>query len=178
MSRSLSPAEERSMRLPIVVAMTVGALAVAVAVASDMKERRHQIAQSAADASLARIAGPPCPAVARGAYAQPLRPDKMFDFNDVDFARHFGQANCDVAPTKGALGQGFYPVCQFSSPAVLAVRTARGMYYFEPGVGRAATVSVQDGVARCVLASPYWSAYMRAVTDTDVGGRPAPVKPG
>jgi len=178
MSRFLSPAEERPRRWPIVAALAVGAVSVAAAVISDMRERSHQIAQSDADAGLSRIVGPPCPTVARGAFAQPLRPDKVFEFNSVDFASHFGHVDCGVASARDALGQGFYPVCQFSSPAVLAIGTAGKVFYFEPGLGRAATVSVRGGVARCVLASPYWAAYMRAVTQTDANGKPLPAKPG
>jgi hypothetical protein len=46
------------------------------------------------------------------------------------------------------------------------------MFYFEPGVGRVATVSIVDDTPRCVLASPYWSEYTRLVTTSVGAGEP------
>ena len=73
---------------------------------------------------------------------------------------------------KGLLGNGYQLVCQFSSPAVLAVQTGKGLFYYEPGIGQKATVFVLDGTPRCVLASPFFAEWMRQVTETDANGRP------
>ncbi|HEY5105896.1 MAG TPA: hypothetical protein VII73_03880 [Caulobacteraceae bacterium] len=118
------------------------------------------------------ISGTSCASVSHAAFAEPLKPDQVFAFDRVDFGRRFGGSYCSTASTKGTFGLLTHPVCQFSSPAVLAVRTSKGMFYFEPKVGQVATVSVSGGVARCVLASPYWSQYTRLVTHSGGNGAP------
>jgi hypothetical protein len=61
---------------------------------------------------------------------------------------------------------------QFSSPAGLSVVTAPGASYFEPGIGQEASVFVANGVARCVMASPYFKRWKEAMTETDASGAP------
>jgi hypothetical protein len=78
----------------------------------------------------------------------------VFDYNGVTFGRDFGNADCSVAAAEGTLGLGSYDVCQFTGPAVLYVRTPRGAFYYQPGVGRRATVMTPNGAPRCVMAAP------------------------
>jgi hypothetical protein len=118
----------------------------------------HQvIARSTADTRLDAIVGPPCPA-SRPAFDRALKIQGplpyVFDFNGVRFGRYFGYADCTVAASKDALGMGSYDVCQFTGPSALYVKTARGEFYFTPGVGHKATVLTEGGVARCVMAAP------------------------
>ena len=155
---------------PIILAMIVmSALAVTI---WSITQQSHEIAQTTVETRAQEIVGPPCPSVLSAAIAQPLRPVNVFDFDGVAFARRFGEADCSAIAAKGLLGNGYQLVCQFSSPSVLAVRTGKGLYYFEPGPGREATLFVKDGAPRCVLASPYFARWKRAVTETDSQGRP------
>jgi len=120
----------------------------------------HQtIAQSTADTHLAAIVGPPCPsltadAARRSLKAQDVALSYVFDFNGDTFGRVFGYADCSVAASSDGIGS--YDVCQFTSPAVLYVKTARSEAYFAPGVGRKATVMTRDGAPSCVMAAPVW----------------------
>jgi hypothetical protein len=138
----------------------IGALAtLAVGTAWELLSERHTIAQSTANANLAAIAGPPCPAVSAAAFqsalqAQGLALKYVFDFNGDTFGRAIGDGECDVAAAKGGGGLASYNVCQFTGPAVLYVKTGRGAFFFTPGVGHKATVTTEGGVARCVLAAP------------------------
>jgi hypothetical protein len=119
---------------------------------------RWVIAKSTADTNLAAIVGPPCPsltaeAAQRSLKAQGVALSYVFEFNGATFARVFGYADCSVASKDGI---GPYDVCQFTSPAVLYVKTARREAYFVPGIGRKATVMTQDGAPSCVIAAPAW----------------------
>jgi len=68
--------------------------------------------------------------------------------------RAIGDGDCDVAAANGTAGLGSYDVCEFTSPAVLNVKTGRGEFFFLPGVGRKASVMTEGGIARCVMAAP------------------------
>jgi hypothetical protein len=116
---------------------------------------RQTIAQSAAETGT--IVGPPCPAASRADFESTVKLQGplpyVFEFNGASFGRYFGYADCSVAPPKDG-GLGSYDVCQFTSPSTLYVKTPRGEFYFQPGVGRKATVMTEGGVARCVMAAP------------------------
>jgi hypothetical protein len=155
---------------PVFIA-AVAAVAVAAAVWS-VRQQSAQIADATADTHAEAIVGPPCPQVANARYRQPLSPINTFDWNGVRFGRRFGEAECSAVAHKNLLGNGYEHLCQFSSPAVLSVVTAKGAFYFEPGLGQEASVFVADGVARCVMASPYFKRWKEAVTETDDSGAP------
>jgi len=120
----------------------------------------RQVAQSDVQTNVAGIVGPPCPALTRAGFERTLTlqgPIKyVFEFNGAQFGRYFGHADCSVAASKTGLGLGSYPVCQFTSPALLEVKTPRGEFYFQPPIGQKATVLTPDGQARCVMAAPAW----------------------
>ncbi|HWF78516.1 MAG TPA: hypothetical protein VN694_15225 [Caulobacteraceae bacterium] len=138
----------------------IGAVAMfAIGTAWELLSERHTIAQSTANANLAAIAGPPCPAVSAAGFqsalkAQDLTLKYVFDFNGDTFGRAIGDGDCDVAAAKGSGGFGSYDVCQFTGPAVLYVKTGRGEFFFLPGLGHKATVMTEGGSARCVMAAP------------------------
>jgi hypothetical protein len=118
---------------------------------------RKLVAERVADAKAWRIDGPPCPASDRatlldGRHKKGLR---RFDYEDVTFIRRFGHVSCAPIYEQGGKSDRFYPVCQFTSPDDLLIRTKKGEWYFKPGPGQAATVSTQGGEARCVLASKF-----------------------
>ena len=104
------------------------------------------------------IAGPPCPGLSHQAFvdghmAAPL----AFDFGDVQFARRYGHVDCSMVAGKGGAGA-FYPVCDFTGPAVVVVTTKKGDVYFAPGVGNGVTVSVPNGQPKCVMGSKFRKA--------------------
>jgi hypothetical protein len=109
-----------------------------------------------ADAKAWTIQGPPCPSLTRDAFqAQNLKPRRSFDYREVKLARAYGHVECRQIKNGGGQGLGSHTVCQFTSPAVLQVTTSKGDFFFLPGIGKPATVSIEQGVARCVLAGDY-----------------------
>ena len=134
-------------------------LTLAITTAWELGAERHQIALSTEDAKLSAIIGPACPQVSAAAFqsavtAQGRGLRYAFDFNGDSFARSFGDGDCGVAAANGSLGLGTYDVCEFTSPGVLSVKTARGQFYFLLGLGQKATVMTPNGIARCVMAAP------------------------
>ena len=94
------------------------------------------------------VAGAPCPAASPG----PSQSRYLMSFHGVEFGRRFGHAEC--AFIRGPEGHG--PVCQFTSPADLEVKTEKGLFRYAPGVGQPATVSViGDEAPRCVMATRF-----------------------
>lgn len=121
-----------------------------------------ELRDSTRDTRLAAIVGPPCPRITLADFiAHQQEAPKVTSFNGLTFARRFGEVSCSVVVAKGDLGGGLglksYPVCQFTSPDVLKVQTAKGVIYFEPGLGRKASLISSAGGVRCVMAAPDWS---------------------
>ena len=140
-------------RLVIAVA-AVGALAVpsVTLLLSLQKNRREAVAL--AQATL--ITGPPCPAMTAQAFAaRGFKVKNPLSYDGAVMLRASGHVSCSPIAYDGGRGLDTYPVCQFTSPGALKVTTAKGDFYFVPGIGRPATVSTPDGVARCVLASNF-----------------------
>lgn len=114
--------------------------------------RRH-IELATAEARAWTIAGPPCPTLTRQAYeAGPVRATLQVQLGDISFDRAYGHVSCNFIAYDGGRGFGDYPVCQFTSPAVVHVSTPKGETWFFPSTGPA-TVSVPHGVPRCVMAA-------------------------
>lgn len=130
------------------------ALAVVIVPAAIWSWNRH-IELATADAGEWTIAGPPCPRLTRQAYlAGPVHATQEFQLGDFSFARAYGHVSCNFIAYDSGRGFGDYPVCQFTSPAVLQVKTPQGEFYFFPSTGPA-TVSVPHGTAQCVMASNF-----------------------
>ncbi len=118
-----------------------------------------ELRDSTRDTKLSAIVGAPaCPRITPADFiAHQQEAPRVTSFNGLTFARRFGEVSCSVVEAKQGFGLKSYPVCQFSSPDVLKVQTAKGVVYFEPGIGRRASlISSADGV-RCVMAAPDWS---------------------
>jgi hypothetical protein len=151
---------ERGLAGMIPRAVFVGVLAtLAIGTAWELLSERHTIAVSTQAANLSAIAGPPCPAVSAMAFGSALKRQGLtlkyvFNFNGDVFGRAIGDGDCDVAAANGSAGLGSYDVCEFSSPAVLYVKTGKGEFFYLPGVGHKATVMTPNGIARCVMAAP------------------------
>jgi hypothetical protein len=94
------------------------------------------------------IEGPACPAAGPG----PSKSRYLMTFHGVEFGRRFGHAEC--AFIRGPAGHG--PVCQFTSPADLEVRTEGGVFRYAPGIGQPATISViGEAPPSCVMATRF-----------------------
>jgi hypothetical protein len=118
-----------------------------------LKRRTEAVATAKAWA----ITGPPCPTVSAAEFeAKKYRLRASFDYGGATFARTAGHVDCAaVVPKGGTALTGAYPVCQFTSPAVVKLTTSKGEFYFVPGAGQPATVSAPDGVGQCVMASKF-----------------------
>jgi hypothetical protein len=121
-----------------------------------IKERERSIAASAA----AHAGAPACPTLTAGEFeAAHHRRLQGVQYLNGTFVRQHGPVECvTAADRKGPLKT--YAVCAFTSPSVLKVTTAKGDWYFAPGVGQPATVSTAGDVARCVLASDFTIATL------------------
>jgi hypothetical protein len=102
------------------------------------------------------IDGDPCPTITAAEFAaKKYRLRMSFDYGGAQFARAAGHVSCAAVAYKGGKGLGEFPVCQFTSPAVVKVTTKKGEVYFVPGIGKPATVSVPHGVGACVMNSTF-----------------------
>jgi hypothetical protein len=102
------------------------------------------------------IEGPPCPGLTREAFeAKGFKAPKSLDYSGITVSRQFGHVNCSYLRYGEGWGLGTYVVCQFTSPNVLRVETAKGEWYFAPGMGQPATISTPHDEARCVMASKF-----------------------
>ncbi|MGZ6020682.1 MAG: hypothetical protein ACXWKO_18610 [Phenylobacterium sp.] len=100
---------------------------------------------------------PACPAITAAAYAAKgyARGERASAYEETTFARQFGHMECKDVVTQGGFGFLTHPVCQFSGPAALRVKASGGEAFFEPGVGRIATVSIEHGRASCALGGKF-----------------------
>ena len=104
----------------------------------------------------ATIEGPPCPSLTRAQFdARGLKAPKATLYEGVTFARRVGHMDCSILRYGGGWSTKGYPVCQFTGPAALRIRTDKGEWWFDTGIGQPATVSTAHGQARCVLASNF-----------------------
>lgn len=102
------------------------------------------------------IEGPPCPSLTGAQFeARGLRARKGLAYAGVNVSRQFGHVTCSQLRYGDGWGLASYVVCQFTSPNALRVETAKGVWYFAPGMGRPATISTPHGQARCVMASKF-----------------------
>lgn len=133
----------RKKNWPLIVAIV--AVLGAAAAGGEIWFLKTEAAKEKAD----EVVGPPCAALTAEAFAARHLTAKMkADYEGINFARAAGHISCDLK--KGA------QICQFTSPIVVVVTPPSGpASYFEPGVGRPATVTVKGGQASCVMASNF-----------------------
>ena len=170
----------RNRALPIwTVAIAIGAVVGLAIVGGSLgfdgfMRQAQAVAQSRELTAAFDIQGRPCPTLTPAAYAaQGTVPNKAFEFGKVRFARRFGHADCAMVAYRDASGAGGHPVCQFTGPALLTITVGRVESYFAPGIGVPATVSVESGRARCVLATRLGREF-GAVPGTAPAGDEAP----
>ncbi|RAK69143.1 hypothetical protein [Phenylobacterium kunshanense] len=103
-----------------------------------------------------QIEGSACPVIGEAEFLRGRgRGPRHFAYGGVDFFRRHGHVSCAPIYYDQGRSSRFYPVCQFTSPGDLLVRVDGRDWYFRPGPGQPATVSVAHGQARCVMASNF-----------------------
>jgi hypothetical protein len=130
--------------------VVVGAAAVAAYFAAGalLDAQKHR-----AYASAWTIDGPPCPRISQAAYRTlAIRQPQPFAFEGIRGVRAHGDVSCSVIDEYQGRAVAEFPVCELTSPFVVAVKAADGgVAYFEPGVGQPATLSLPNGRLGCVL---------------------------
>jgi hypothetical protein len=150
------PTDFRAIRRYGIAHVAGGAIVSTLAVAALTIEYVHDRAAHIATARAWNIQGPPCPALSEAEFlAKRWTASKTFNYGDVTLGRAAGDASC--SDVKEDAGKGLFNdrVCQFTSPAALTVVSRSGRYYFLPGVGQPATISIHRDVPKCVMASNF-----------------------
>jgi len=125
-------------------------------------EYRDQVKLRIADARAWRIDGPPCSRITPAEFlGNHKKGPRRFEYEGVTFFRRNGHVECAPIYEDGGTSDRFHPVCQFTSPGELLIRTPKGDWYFQPGPGQPATVfASRDAPPRCVLAAKLTLATM------------------
>ena len=158
LGRQAGFSKPEGLRFPFWVVIAVILVGVITAVGLSMYDRVLNVRDAANESGAGAVASPPCPSVSRADFmARKLETRFTTEFNGITIARRFGNVSCSETPAKGGFGLKSYAVCQFTSPDVLAVQTAKGTWYFNPGIGRKASLLMDRDAPRCVMAAPDWS---------------------
>jgi len=140
-------------RLPMIVVLGGVAVGIGVLFYTQSKAHRDAVAAATAEAKPWELVGDPCPEGFTGPWAKPeFAPKKSLVFNGITFTRRSGHADCSTIAVEGKKDE-FVPLCQFNGPILVEVKTDKGVFKFQPDVGRPATVSVVEGQPRCVMAA-------------------------
>jgi hypothetical protein len=146
-------AGSRGARLPMLLIVVAAVVVMGTLPAGWIKDRRAALAESDGVKQGWSMAGPACPRISRAGFlARGLVVNKGVEVGEVTLERRFGAVSCFVLAS-GLFGDKDYAVCQFTGPEVLRITTERTEAYFVTPIGRPAAVSMQDGVARCTLAT-------------------------
>ncbi len=152
-SSSIADGPRPRRKRPIVPILTaVVAVAVIAAFAGFTWQRRIE-RETAKTRAYIPAGAPACPTLTRQAYgAGAVKATQAFAMEETTFARAYGHVDCDYLANDSGRSMEDYPVCAFTSPAVLKITTPKGEFYFFPSTGPA-TVWVPHGVPHCVTAS-------------------------
>jgi hypothetical protein len=136
---------------PLGRASLVGLALIALAMSHAELDRQKQQKQAAiAEAWTLLAPGPPCPTVARLTDIGFTPALRTVQFDDVHFGRAYSYMTCGDIGDNGGRGPGSVSVCQFNDPMVVEVTTPKSHVIFFTRT-RPATISVDHGLARCVL---------------------------
>lgn len=143
-------------RAPLVIFGAALALAAAIVGAVEVHLLALKRTANLAAASQWEVTGPPCPSLtAREFLQRKLKTPQAFAYDDLVIGRAFGHVSCGAAGNDHGRSVFTHPVCQFTGPGALRVQTPKGEFFFAPGPGRPATLSVEHGTPACVLASHF-----------------------
>jgi hypothetical protein len=99
------------------------------------------------------VVAPACPEMSQLQFSRLPRLDtalRTTAFDEVIFTRQTGAMACNRVVSNGGRGFDRHPVCQFSGPGALVVRSGRNTRRFNAGL-HPATVAVEKGRISCVL---------------------------
>jgi hypothetical protein len=131
------------------LALAVGLIVIVAGAAAGLIQFRDQ---RIAEAKAWAITGAPCPELSRAAFhAFGAPPTQVFDYDGLVLGRAHGDAICSDIAYGGGVGLTTYPECQFNRPEVVELVMDRRMFFFAPGAGRPATLSIPHGKPRCVM---------------------------
>jgi hypothetical protein len=115
------------------------------------------------DAKTWDVRGPECPTITEAQFLSGRKKGPQgFQYEGVGFYRRAGNAECASVYEDGGRSDRFFPVCEFTKPEELLIRTTTGDRYFAPGPRQPATVIVRQGQPRCVLGARKKAAKARA----------------
>jgi hypothetical protein len=102
------------------------------------------------------VAGSPCPTISAADYAARgfAAKERLIEYDDVILTRQSGHVSCKGVADRG-IGLFTHPVCQFTSPSALRVKTRKGETRFNPGPGARATVVVEKGRPSCTVGGKF-----------------------
>lgn len=131
----------------------VGAATAALVIAAVAKWHQYEHKVLTPLETAWNIDGQPCPRLAASEYANAgfLARERTTAFEYLEIGRMSGHMSCRSVPLRGTFGFVNRPICQFTSPNALRLRVGDAEFYFRPPPGSRATLSYQNGVARCVL---------------------------
>lgn len=112
----------------------------------------HDRQAKVAEAKAWTVSGPPCARAAGSAWDDADAPPQIVDFGRARFARVHGATRCAEIGYDGGRSDDVFPVCQFDHPGRLEITTDHGATLFQLGPLDPATVSVEHGAVRCVVA--------------------------
>ncbi len=139
---------------PLAVVVVGVSAAIGLLLFTQGRSHDNAIASATAAAKPWELVGPPCQEGFSGPWASPqYAPTKSLVFNDIRFTRRAGHVECSAVAAGEGASEDYVPLCQFTGPILVEVTTPKGVFRFQPDVGKPATVSVVDGQPRCVLAA-------------------------
>ena len=94
--------------------------------------------------------GPPCPTDTTAEADGYLPGQRAFAFEGVKYLSDFKTVKCSTMRDHGGLGQGEVAVCKLKGSSQIDLTTAKGRFRFLTSRHNA-TVSIEQGVATCVL---------------------------
>jgi hypothetical protein len=133
-------------RVVIISGAVLVILAIGALILTTYNDRQARIAEAKAWT----VTGAPCPQGAGPAWDADA-PPQIVDFGKARFARGHGATRCDEIGYDGGRSDDVFPVCQFDHPGRLEITTSHGAALFQLGPLDPATVSVEHGVAQCVV---------------------------
>ncbi len=132
------------------VMIIAGAALAVVGVGALVLVGAHDRQARIAEAKAWTVTGPPC-AGGTGRAWDADAPPQIVDFGKARFARAHGAIRCAEIGYDGGRSDDVFPICQFDHPGRLEITTDHGATLFQLGPLEPASVSVEHGLARCVV---------------------------
>ncbi len=136
----------------LLIAGPIIAAAVIAAVGASSAHYHRELAQQQGWVNGA----PPCPRISAEAYRSRYAPrERPTAFEGSTVTRMYGHVMCADIDTAGSWGFASHPVCQFTSPNAIRVKTGKIEVFFEPGPGSLATISIDSQGVHCTTGGQF-----------------------